>query len=148
MMRLGVSGLQLLPASARRRNLIEKAVALTLKSEKARVAGELNVVFVDRKRMLQLNKQFLQHTWDTDVIAFNYDGAPEGADSPFGDVFISAFQARKQAKDLEHTVLDEVLTLAVHGTLHLLGYDDATKKQKAAMFAKQDKILAKLRRSA
>jgi probable rRNA maturation factor len=139
-----IAGVSKLPASARKPALIKKAVELTLKSEKARVAGELNVVFVDRKKMLRLNKQFLQHSWDTDVIAFNYDGSPEGADAPFGDVFISAFQARKQAKDLEHTVLEEALTLVVHGTLHLLGYDDATKKQKAAMFAKQDKILAKL----
>jgi rRNA maturation RNase YbeY len=140
-----VAGASQLPASARKPALIKKAVLATLKAEKARVAGELNVVFVDRKRMLQLNKQFLQHGWDTDVIAFNYDGSPEGAGSPFGDIFISAFQARKQAEQLGHPVLEEVLTLVVHGALHLLGYDDATKKQKALMFKKQDAILAKLK---
>ena len=141
---IGVSALGLLPASARRRNLIEKAVKLTLGAEKTRPSGELNVVFVDRKRMLSLNKQFLRHTHDTDVIAFNYDGAPEGADAPFGDIFISAHQARLQAKQLDHSVLEEVLTLVVHGTLHLLGYDDSTARQKAAMFKKQDAVLAKV----
>jgi len=142
---IAVSGASQLPASARKPALIKKAVEATLRSEKARVAGELNVIFVDRKRMLQLNKQFLAHAWDTDVIAFNYDGAPEGADAPFGDVFVSVFQARKQAEELGHSVLEEILTLVVHGTLHLLGYDDATKKQKAAMFKKQDAVLTELR---
>lgn len=144
---ISVSGAAMLPASARKPALIKRAVASALKSERAKVAGELNVIFVDRKRMLQLNKQFLSHAWDTDVIAFNYDGAPEGADAPFGDVFVSAYQARKQAEALGHSVLEEVLTLVVHGTLHLLGYDDATKKQKAAMFKKQDAILARLSRA-
>jgi probable rRNA maturation factor len=144
--RLAVSALHLLPASARRRNLIEKAVALTFKAEKASLKGELNIVFVDKKRMLQLNKQFLHHTHDTDVIAFNYDGAPEGADSPFGDVFVSAPQARLQAEQLGHSVLEETLTLVIHGTLHLLGYDDATPKQKAVMLKKQSHILDALNR--
>ena len=144
-MSIGVSALHLLPASARRRNLIEKAVFLTFRSEKARLIGELNVVFVDKKKMLSLNKAYLHHSYDTDVIAFNYDGAPEGADAPFGDVFVSAHQARVQAEELGHSVLEEVLTLVVHGTLHLLGYDDATKAQKAAMFRKQSRILEKVR---
>ena len=138
---IGVAGLELLPAPARRRGLIERVLRLTLKTEKAKVPGFINVVFVDRKKMLSLNKQFLQHTHDTDVIAFNYDGAPEGAKSPFGDIFISAYQARLQAEQLGHSSLEETLTLVVHGTLHLLGYDDATPKQKAVMLKKQSKIL-------
>jgi probable rRNA maturation factor len=141
-----VTGTKLLPASARKSRLVEKAITLTLRAEKARLSGELNVVFVDRKKMLSLNKSFLSHTHDTDVIAFNYDGAPEGADAPFGDIFVSAHQARVQAEELGHSVLDEALTLVVHGTLHLLGYDDATKAQKALMFKKQSRILEKIPR--
>ena len=141
---IGIAALELLPASARRRALIEKAVKLTLRSEKAKVPGYINIVFVDRKKMLSLNKQFLHHTHDTDVIAFNYDGAPEGADAPFGDVFVSAYQVRLQAEQLGHSPLEEALTLVVHGTLHLLGYDDATPKQKAVMFKKQSSILEEI----
>lgn len=139
-MKIGVSGLALLPASARKGKLIEKTVASVLGKKR----GEVNVVVVDRKRMLKLNKEFLNHSHDTDVIAFNYDGAPEGVDAPFGDIFISAFQARVQAKDVGHPVLDEVLTLAIHGALHLLGHDDHTKAGRARMFALQDKVLAKV----
>lgn len=141
-MRLAVSAISLLPPSARRRNLITKAVEATFRSEKRSVPGEVNVVFVDRARMKRLNKQFLNHAHDTDVIAFNYDQDFPG--SPFGDIYISAYQARLQAKEMGHPILKEVLTLVIHGTLHLLGYDDATPKQKAVMFAKQDALVARL----
>ena len=140
---IGVSALSLLPSSARRRKLIEKAVLATFRSEKRRVPGEISVIFMDRAKMRRLNKQYLDHTHDTDVIAFNYDADVPGA--PFGDIYISAFQARRQAKELGHPVLKEVLTLVVHGTLHLLGYDDATPRQKAVMFRKQDAVLSRLR---
>lgn len=141
---IGVRVLSLLPASARRRNLIKKAVALTLLSEKAKIAGDINVVFASRSRMKQLNKQFLRRSHDTDVLAFNYDQPVPNA--PFGDIFISAYQARLQAKQLGHSVLEEALTLAIHGALHLLGHDDDAPREKARMFRRQDLILAALRR--
>lgn len=139
---LAVSAISLLPESARRRSLIEKAVLATFRAEKRTLPGEMNVVFLNRAAMKSLNKEFLNHSHDTDVIAFNYDAAVPGA--PFGDVYVSAYQARLQAKAIGHPVLREVLTLVIHGTLHLLGYDDATPRQKALMFKKQDAILARL----
>ena len=97
--------------------------------------------------MRELNEQFLGHSHDTDVIAFRYDSAPpKGDEAPFGDVFISAYQAGVQAKQLGHPVLTEALTLVVHGTLHLLGYGDATPRQKTLMFSKQSRCLAALGR--
>ena len=92
--------------------------------------------------MLSLNKRFLKRSHDTDVIAFAYEPPPAGAkDSPFGDIFVSAYQARRQAREMGHPVLDEVLTLIVHGTLHLRGWEDSTPKKKAAMFRRQEEIL-------
>ncbi len=146
-MNLAVSAISLLPKSARRRNLIAKAVRLTLSSEKAVPPGPISVIFVDRAQMKQLNKRFLGHDYDTDVIAFNYDEFPKGALAPFGDIFISSDQARLQAKRLGHSVLTEVLTLVIHGTLHLLGYDDSTPRQKAHMFSRQDRLLARIKRN-
>jgi len=89
--------------------------------------------------MLSLNKKFLNHSHDTDVIAFAYQ-----ENDAFGDVFISAFQARRQARALKHSPLKEVLTLAVHGCLHLIGYDDRRPGDKAAMFRRQDAVLKSL----
>jgi probable rRNA maturation factor len=138
-----VHGLSLLPATARKAAAVKTACLAALKLEKAKAAGELNVVFMDRRPMRALNRRFLDHDYDTDVIAFRYDDGPTAEDSPFGDVYISAYMARRQASELGHPVLDEVLTLAVHGTLHLLGWDDATPRAKKAMFARQDKILGR-----
>lgn len=96
--------------------------------------------------MRALNKRHLNHGHDTDVIAFNHDAPPvKIADLPFGDIYVSAYQARAQAADMGHSVLVEVLTLVVHGTLHLLGYDDSTAKKKAVMFRRQDLVLSSVR---
>lgn len=144
-MNVNVFGSSLLPASARKPALFKKAAALVMKREGVRAKGELNVIVVDRKKMLAINKKYLDHGHDTDVIAFNYDpfpGAP--ADEPFGDVYVSAFQARKQAGELGHPILTEVLTLIIHGALHLAGYDDHTPRQRAAMFRKQEALLGEL----
>ena len=132
---------RLLPASARRPAAIRKAVLAALKLEKCRARGELNVIFLERKRMLALNRSYLKHDYDTDVIAFRHDAGVRSKESPFGDVYVSAHMARRQAKDLKHSVLEEALTLAVHGTLHLLGYDDRTAAQRRKMFARQDLVL-------
>ncbi len=143
-MTVRVSRAGLLPASARKPGLVAAACRETLRRERVRREGEINIVFMDRKSMKTMNKEFLGHDYDTDVIAFNYDllTSPKGAEAPFGDVYISSYKAREQAKEQGHSVLKEVLTLVVHGTLHLLGYDDDTPSRKARMFQKQDEILA------
>lgn len=137
-------GLGLLPPSSRKPRALRTSCLKTLKSEKADARGELNIIFLDRKRMRNLNRRYLGRDHDTDVIAFNYP-APlrkdSGDEPPFGDIFISAHQARKQAKELGHPVLTEVLTLIIHGTLHLLGYEDSTPGKKARMFRKQEILL-------
>ncbi len=79
------------------------------------------------------------------MIAFPYNDGLPAPDRPFGDVFICVPQARRQAKELGHPASREVLILALHGTLHLLGYDDHAPKDRARMFARQDELLARLR---
>jgi len=140
-MKIRVFHASLLPPSARKPAAIRAAVQAALKSERAKDCGELNVVFLDRRRMREMNRMFLSHGYDTDVIAFRYDPDRRNPDAPFGDVYISAYMARRQAKELKHSVLDEAQTLAVHGTLHLLGYDDHTLRQRRTMFKRQDQIL-------
>lgn len=141
-MKVNVFGAARLPPAARRTGLVKKACQSVFEREGVAAEGELNVVFVDRKRMLELNKKYLDHSHDTDVIAFNFDA--DACGETFGDVYVSTFQARRQAAELGHSLLREVLTLVVHGTLHLIGYDDATPRQRAAMFRKQDELLGPL----
>lgn len=134
-MRIRIHGLALLPPSARKPRAVTAACRRALQMEGADLPGEMNVVVVGRSEMLRLNKSFLKRRHDTDVIAFDY------APPLLGDVFVSAYQARRQAREQGHPVLRELLTLAVHGTLHLLGYDDATPRQRARMFKRQDEVL-------
>lgn len=90
-----------------------------------------------------MNREFLGHDRDTDVIAFEHDGPPgmPAGERPVGDIYISSWMAVRQAKDLGHGVLHEALTLAVHGALHLLGHDDRSPRAKARMFRVQDRVL-------
>jgi probable rRNA maturation factor len=147
-MTIRVFGTSLLPASARKPRDIIQVCRRVLKNEEAKSRGELNVVFLDRRRMQILNQRFLGRDRDTDVIAFAYaeDPGPVRGAKPFGDIFISAFQARRQAAQQAHPVLAEVLFLTAHGTLHLLGYDDSTSRRRAVMFRKQEHALPKTSR--
>ncbi|TBR20795.1 rRNA maturation RNase YbeY [bacterium] len=124
--------------------LIEKAAKAAL-GAKAKAAGEVCVVFAADAQVHALNKRFLSHDRQTDVISFNYPRPKKAApDSPFGDVYISLGVAKRQAKKLGHPFVTEAVTLAVHGTLHLVGYDDAKAADKARMFKRQDALVAAL----
>lgn len=141
-----VSGLASLPRSARKPALIAAAVERAFAVEKGRRGGEVSVVFVSRTRMRGLNRQYLGHDHDTDVVTFEHEAFPglPASEAPLGDIFISGWMAARQAKELGHPVLREALTLAAHGALHLLGHDDRDPRAKARMFRVQDRILAAL----
>jgi len=142
-----LAGLSLLPASARKPRLLEAAVRRAFSREKSKKSGEVNIIFVSGKDMRAMNLEFLGHDYDTDVIAFEHPPAPDipAAETPIGDIYISSTMAARQARELGHAVLREVLTLAVHGALHLLGHDDASPRAKARMFRRQDEILERLK---
>jgi probable rRNA maturation factor len=138
-----VAGLSALPASARKAALFEKAARLAC----PRASGELGIVFLSRGAMRAMNLEYLGHDYDTDVIAFAHEPVPgvPKSEQPFGDVYVSAWMAKRQAADQGHSVLREALTLAAHGALHLAGHDDTSPGPKARMFKAQDRILAELR---
>ena len=124
--------------------LISKAAKAAL-GPKSKAAGEVCVVFASDAQVHALNKRFLSHDRETDVISFNYPRPKKAApDSPFGDVYVSLGVAKRQAKALGHSLAKEAVTLAVHGTLHLVGYDDAKPADKARMFKRQDALVAAL----
>lgn len=143
-----VAGMASLPASARRGALYRKAVRLAFATSKAaaRRAGEVNVVFLGRGAMLRMNRHYLGHDYDTDVITFEHEPVPgvAGEEAPIGDIFISSWMARRQARELGHSATVEAATLAVHGALHLLGHQDHRPAEKARMFKVQDRVVAAL----
>lgn len=131
------------PKHLRRTGLLKTAVLKALKPCR-RERAEVNIVFVDKKEILRINKAYLNHHYVTDVISFNQP-RPEftaGELWTFGDVFVCYPVAREQAKNFGHTFLQEMMMYAVHGSLHLTGMDDHTPQERAEMDKKAESILA------
>ncbi len=110
----------------------------------ARQHIEVNVVFVDEKEILRVNKQYLNHHYVTDVISFHNPRPPvqiPGEAWGFGDIFVCYPVARKNAKQFGHTILQEMLMYVTHGALHLSGMDDHNPKDRAEMDRQAERII-------
>ncbi|MEW6684665.1 MAG: rRNA maturation RNase YbeY [Candidatus Edwardsbacteria bacterium] len=109
----------------------------------------LTVVFSDDKYLRSLNRRFRNVDKPTDVIAFSMlEGEEVGTGSKpapthqiLGDIYISVQRAKKQSKEYQVSFEEELLRLAVHGVLHLLGYDHQTPEQAKKMRRKEGKFL-------
>lgn len=115
----------------------KKAIIKALKGEKAKNT-ELNVVYVDDTKIHELNKKYLKHDRTTDVISFFLE---EDSEKIEGEIYISVETACKQAKEYGVSLTNEILRLAVHGTLHLLGYADNTEDKRQLMSNLENKYI-------
>ena len=101
-----------------------------------------NIIFVDDEEIQRINRQYRNIDRVTDVISFALCDDPDNQmEDELGDIFIDLDQAFRQAEDYGHSITREVAFLAVHGYLHLCGYDHITEEDEKVMFAKQDEIL-------
>lgn len=100
----------------------------------------LTVHLCDDKEIKGLNKQFRGKNKATDVLSFE---AGEGAFAipVLGDIVISVETARKQAKEEDHSLLEELTVLFVHGLLHLCGYDHERNEEEAVKHAEAEMFL-------
>lgn len=105
---------------------------------------EVNVIFVDEKEILRVNKEFLDHHYITDVISFNNERPPFDTGEPwaFGDIFVCYQVARQNAKNFGHTALQEMMMYVTHGALHLSGMDDHEPEDRAEMDRQAEKIIS------
>jgi probable rRNA maturation factor len=102
----------------------------------------LTVVLTDRATLRNLNLEFAQINHATDVLAFPINEQdPETGLAYLGDVIIALPIAQEQAQAKGHALEDELALLAIHGTLHLLGYDHADQSSKAEMWSLQEAAL-------
>ena len=104
---------------------------------------EFNVIIVDNDYIHKLNKTYRGIDRETDVITFALedDQTLNPVDRVLGDIYISIDKVKSQAIEYEHSEIREICFLAVHGLLHLLGYDHMEKNDEEIMFNLQDKIL-------
>lgn len=98
---------------------------------------KLNIIFVSDEEIKEMNKTYRDKDYITDVISFPND------ENELGDIFICLDQARRQSAEYNHTLDREVGFLAVHGYLHVIGYDHQTKEEEIEMFKLQEEILNK-----
>lgn len=126
---------------------IHAAIHATLRRFKVPTAT-ISVAIVDDRRIAELNAKHLQHEGPTDVLTFDLgtshsqpDGSKREALTVDGEIVLSIETAQRLADERGHGVEAEAALYAVHGTLHLLGYDDSDDKSAAEMHAIEDEIL-------
>lgn len=104
--------------------------------------SSLDVDFVSGSRIKNINSEYLDHNFTTDIITFNYSGSNTELD---GEIFISVDDARENAKKFKVKLSEELTRLVIHGILHLAGYDDHKKNDKIKMKQLENKLLNMLK---
>jgi probable rRNA maturation factor len=100
----------------------------------------LNVIFCSDEYLLNINKQYLQHDYYTDIITFDLSENKKSAIT--AELYISIDRVRDNAKHNKTPFYNEIHRVIFHGLLHLLGYKDKLKKDKILMKQMEDKLLA------
>lgn len=124
------------------KKLIKKAVQTTLENHRKKEDIDINVIIENDEFMVKLVEEYLGEKKVTDVMSFNADFLnPETGRYLLGEIIICYPEARRQADNAKHPAEVELLYLAVHGTLHLLGFDHATAEEKNIMWDQQTRIM-------
>lgn len=105
-----------------------------------KVCGELEYVFCSDEYLLEINKEHLDHDYYTDIITFDYNNG----DTVSGDLFVSYDRVKSNAAEFGNgSIEDELCRVMVHGLLHLIGFNDKTKKDQELMRQEETKNLIK-----
>lgn len=128
--------------------LIERAVRLALHDAYAPLGpgidgSEVSITLLDDEAIRTLNRDYLERDRVTDVIAFSLG---EKGGPVLGDVYVGCEQAGRQAAELGVRADEELVRLAVHGTLHVLGHDhpEGPERLDSPMFALQERIVRRV----
>jgi probable rRNA maturation factor len=128
---------------------VEDLLQFAAEVEEVAQDAELSVTFVTNERIQEVNREFRDKDQPTDVISFALEEMGEGEieivglEQPpmLGDIIISIPRAKEQSIEYGHSFIRELGFLAVHGFLHLLGYDHMNDEDEKVMFTKQKEIL-------
>ncbi|MEX0856469.1 MAG: rRNA maturation RNase YbeY [Gemmatimonadota bacterium] len=123
--------------------LLERAIGATL-SEEGVQEGEVSVTFLTDSPILDLNRRWLGHDWIPDVLSF---ALHDPGEPPIGDVYVGVDQAARQAREHGVSHEEELVRLAVHGTLHILGYEHPEEDPESSpLFQKQERLVQQVMR--
>lgn len=137
---------------------IKRSIERTLEIEEFSDDAEISLTFVDNETIRKLNKDTRKKDTKTDVLSFPlleqeedgtliiYDEDIVNGKVLLGDIVISAELAVAQAENYGHSIVREMCFLAVHSTLHLLGYDhERSQEEESLQFKKQEEVLTSLK---
>ena len=98
----------------------------------------VNVVLLSDEELLAINNEFLNHDYYTDIITFNYATEPKSIES---ELYISMDRVKENAESQRVDQYNELFRIIIHGTLHLVGYEDNTHELKEKMSFMENKYL-------
>lgn len=122
--------------SINKRNIHKLIFQLTKELDLRIKSLEVNIVKDDL--VLELNKKYLNHFYNTDIITFNYSSNTNDLE---GEIYISFDEAKKNSKRFNVDFNEELKRLIIHGILHLVGFNDSTKSEKKKMTLFENKLL-------
>jgi rRNA maturation RNase YbeY len=114
-----------------------KAVASSYEKK----VGEIAYIFCSDEKILEVNKEYLQHDYYTDIITFDY--CEDNIIS--GDIFISLDTVKSNSEQFNTSYNDELHRTIIHGILHLCGINDKGEGEREIMEAEENKALALLK---
>ena len=133
------------------KKIVRDAIFLTLDHQRFQYDAEVSVTFCDNEYIRKLNREYREKDKPTDVLSFplyengDFDMSECISGAILGDIVISLERAAEQAKEIGNGFLHEVAFLAIHSTLHLLGYDhELSAEHEEAQCKAQREIISQL----
>ncbi len=128
---------------------VKRVVSATLKFEK-KTGRTVSVFLTNDKQIRKINKLYLDHDYATDVISFWFeqDRLIKRESKHLGDLVVSVETAKCVAKEMGISFKQELARYLIHGTLHLLGYNDKKAEDRKRMHQRQEWIVKRLCTSA
>ena len=117
-----------------------KAWIVEVASRHEKKVGDLTYIFCDDEKILEVNRQFLQHDYYTDIITFDYSTRRRIS----GDMFISLDTVKSNAELFGRTCEEEFMRVIIHGVLHLCGINDKGEGEREIMELHENEALALL----
>jgi probable rRNA maturation factor len=131
------------PVSLEERTRLKQFIGTLFQKEKKKLA-ELQYIFCSDPYLLEINRQFLQHDFYTDIITFPLSDPGQPIS---GEIYISVDRVRDNAREFGSSFKKELHRVIFHGALHLCGYKDKSPRDEKLMREMEDKYLALYDRS-